>query len=226
MSAAAEKSAGKVTADQQAKLLACAQSAYAAEGLRKTALDAVAGTLQPADLPPLQAWYDSPLGRKIAVIERDSSQQVPDPQERIQRGTAALARRTPRARRRCSPSSRESHSVEMMTDTVIEMTLAVQQGMASVDPSATANSNAALRAQLASRRPQIVEHYAQISLDAYAFTYGELTDGELQQYADFLGSAGGASFNDGTMRGIARALNSGATQLGKCMQGIRPTKGS
>jgi hypothetical protein len=68
--------------------------------------------------------------------------------------------------------------------------------------------------------------YAQISLSAYAFTYGGLADDELQRYADFLGSPSGTAFNEATMRGVARALNSGAVQLGRCMQGVRPTKGS
>lgn len=37
-------------------LLACADSAYGADAMRATALDAVAGALQPADVPPLLAW--------------------------------------------------------------------------------------------------------------------------------------------------------------------------
>ena len=226
LSAAAAKSAGKVSAEQRAKLRGCAQSAYAAEGLRRTALDALAGALQPGDLPTLEAWYDSPVGRKIGATERDSSQQVQDPQERVRRGAEALASASETRKAALQAIVTQSHSVELMTDTVIEMTLAVQQGVASLDPSASGHSTAEFQAQLASRRPQIMGHFAQISLNAYAFTYGGLADDELQRYADFLGSASGTAFNDASMRGVARALNAGAVQLGRCMQGTHPTKGS
>jgi hypothetical protein len=226
MSAAAAKNPAKASAEQQAKLMDCAQSAYATEGLRETAIDAVAGALQPADLPTLEGWYDSPIGRKIAATERDSSQQVQDPQERVRRGAASLASAGDARKAALQAIVTQSHSVELMTDTVIEMALAVQQGMASLAPSASGNSTAELKAGLAGRRPQIMGRYAQISLSAYAFTYGGLADDELQRYADFLGSPSGTAFNEATMRGVARALNSGAVQLGRCMQGVRPTKGS
>jgi hypothetical protein len=226
MSAAAAKSAGKVTAEQQAKLLGCAQSAYATEGLRKTAIDAVAGGLQATDVPVLKAWYDSAVGHQIALAEHDSSELVPDPQERVRRGAEELAKADDARKAALQAIVTKSRSVEMMTDTVIEMTLAVEQGMASVNASAQGNSTSQIKAQLESRRPQIVGHYAEISLDAYAFTYGALSDDELQRYADFLGSPSGIAFNDATMRGVARALSSGSVQLGRCMQPGRPTKGA
>jgi hypothetical protein len=227
MSSAVAKNAATLSAGQQAKLLGCAQSAYASEGLRKTAIDAVAGGLQPADVSVLNAWYDGALGHQIALIEHDSSELVPDPQERVRRGTDVLASASDARKAALQAIVTKSHSVEMMADTVIEMTLAVQQGMASVLPSAPGNSTAELKARLESQRPQIMGHYAQISLNAFAFTYGGLSDDELQRYADFLGSPSGIAFNDATMRGVARALNSGSVQLGRCMQqGDRSTKGA
>ena len=91
MAAAIQRSGGQVGEPQQARMLACAQSAYSGAVLQSAALDAIMGTLQPQDLAPLHAWYDSPLGRKIATIEATSAQQTPDPQERLRRGTQALA---------------------------------------------------------------------------------------------------------------------------------------
>jgi len=226
MSAAAAKRGGKISAEQQAKLLGCAQSAYATEGLRKTAIEAVAGGLQPADVPVLKAWYDSAVGHQIALTEHDSSELVPDPQERVRRGAEELTKAGDTRKAALQAIVTKSHSVEMMADTVIQMTLAVEQGMASVDPAAPANSTAELKAQLESRRPQIVGHYAEISLNAYAFTYGAMSDEDLKRYADFLGSASGTAFNDATMRGVARALNLGSVELGRCMQGAKATKGA
>lgn len=226
MSAAVAKSAGTVTPAQQAKLLGCAQSAYAAEALRKTALDAVAGGLQPADVAPLQAWYDSALGHQVALTEHDSSELVPDPQERVRRGAAELAKADDARKAALQAIVKNSHSVEMMTDTVIEMTLAVEQGMASVNPTAPGGSPSELKARLESRRPQIVGHFAEISMNAYAFTYGALSDDDLKRYAEFLGSPSGTAFNDATMRGVARALSLGSVQLGRCMQPAGAAKGA
>ncbi len=67
---------------------ACADTA---DAMRATAVDAVAGALQPSDVAPLMAWYDSPLGRRVAGMEEASTAQVIDPQERLRRGSAALA---------------------------------------------------------------------------------------------------------------------------------------
>ncbi|MEP6502825.1 MAG: hypothetical protein ABJD97_05825 [Betaproteobacteria bacterium] len=226
MADAAAKTPGRLGPAQSAKLAECVQTAYASERLRTTAVDAVAGTLQPADLPPLAAWFDGEEGRKIATLEQTSSAQVPDPQERLRRGAEALANASDARKLALRAIIAKSHSVEMMADTLIEMALAVQQGMASAEAAASGPSPAELRANLAGKRPQLLAHYAQVSINAYAFTYAALGDDELRQYADFLGSPAGTAFNDGTMRDVSRALGAGAVQLGRCVPAVRALKGS
>ena len=218
MSAATAKNPGKETPAQKARMLDCAQSAYAGDGLRTPAIDAVAGTLQPADVAPLQAWYDSPLGRKISAMEASSATQMTDPQERLRRGADSLNGASDARKAALQAILTETHSVAIMADTLIEMALAVQQGMASLDPATTGASIAELKANLNSRRPQLVEHYAQISLPAYAFTYTGLGDDELGKYAQYLGTPSAKAFNDGSTRGISRALTSGSVKLGRCLK--------
>ena len=218
MSAAMAKNPGAQTEAQKARMLDCAQSAYAGDGLRAPAVDAVAGTLQPGDVAPLLAWYDSPLGRKISAVEESSASREADPQERLRRGAEALSGASEARKAALQAILTETHSVDIMADTLIEMALAVQQGMASLDPSASAASIAELKANLGSRRPQLIQHYAQISLPAYAFTYVGLADDELAKYADYLGTPPAKSFNDGSMRGVSRALTSGSVKLGRCLK--------
>ena len=218
MTAAMAKSPGTRTDAQKTRLLDCAQSAYAVEGLRVPAVDAVAGTLQPADVPPLMAWYDSPLGRKIAATEEASAGREADPQERLRRGGDMLATASEARKAALHAILDETHSVDIMADTLIEMALAVQQGMASVDPAASGASISEIRANLNSRRPQLLQHYAQISLPAYAFTYADLGDDELAKYATYLGTPEARSFNDGSMRAVSRALASGSVKLGRCLK--------
>jgi hypothetical protein len=218
MAAAMAKNPGTVTEAQKTRMLDCAQSAYASDGLRSPAIDAVAGTLQPADVAPLQAWYDGPLGRKISAMEASSGTQVTDPQERLRRGGEALSGASEARKASLQAILTETHSVDIMADTLIEMALAVQQGMASFDPAASGTSIAELKANLSSRRPQLIQHYAQIALPAYAFTYAELGDEELKTYADYLGTPAAMSFNDGSTRGVARALTSGSVKLGRCLK--------
>ena len=224
MSDSMNKNPGQLTDAQKSRMLDCAQAAYAADGLRPPAVDAVAGTLQPADVAPLQAWYDSPLGRKISAMEASSATQVTDPQERLRRGAQALGGATGARKAALQAILTETHSVDIMADTLIEMALAVQQGMASLDPAATSASIAELKANLNSRRPQLVDHYAQISLPAYAFTYTGLGDDELARYAQYLATPAAKAFNDGSSRAISRALTSGSVKLGRCLKdaGARP----
>ena len=218
MSAAMAKNSGRQTPAQKARLLDCAQSAYAADGLRAPAIDAVAGTLQPSDVASLKAWYDSPLGGKITAMEASSAAQLTDPQERLRRGAEALSGASEARKAALQAIVAETRSVDMMADTLIEMALAVQQGMASVDPAASGASIAELKANLSVRRPQLVQHYAQIAQPAYAFTYAGLDDDELAKYADYLGTPAARSFNDGSMRGVSRALTLGSVKMGRCLK--------
>jgi hypothetical protein len=218
MSAAMANRPGAPAGGQDARMLACAQAAYAAEGLRVPAVDAVAGALQPADVAPLLAWYDGPLGRRIAGVEEASAGREADPRERLRRGAEALSGASDARKAALRAILDETHSVDIMADTLIEMALAVQQGVASVDPAASGASINELRANLNGRRPQLIQHYAQISLPAYAFTYSELGDDELAQYAAHLATPAARAFNDGSMRAVARALTSGSVRLGRCLK--------
>ena len=206
------------------RLLACADTAYGADAMRATAVDAVAGALQPADVPPLLAWYDSALGHKVAGMEEASAAQVADPAERLRRGEQAL--RTASAGRKASLQAilTETRSVDIMADTVIESAIAVRQGAASVDGTATASAMADIKADLSARRPQLVARYSQMALPAYAFAYEGLADDDLERYADYLAGASAKAYNDATVRGVARALSDGSFKLGRCLKdaGAKP----
>ena len=200
------------------RLLGCADTAYGADALRATAVEAVAGALQPADVPALLAWYGSALGRKVAGMEEASSAQVTDPAERLRRGDQAL--RTASAGRKASLQAilTETRSVDVMADTVIESAIAVRQGVAGVDGTATASSIADIKADLSAKRPQLVARYSQMALPAYAFAYATLDDDELQHYADYLAGSSAKAYNDGAVRGVARALADGSVKLGLCLK--------
>ena len=218
MSDAIDKNGAGVPAERKAKMLACAESAFAPEALRAIAVDAVAGALQPSDARPLANWYDSVLGRRIAAEEESSARQVIEPQERIRRGTDALAAASEARKAALQAIVTETRSVDIMADTLIEMAFAVQEGVASLDPAVTQAQLAQIHATLASRRPQVMAHYTQISLPAYAFTYARLDDDEVQKYADHLTTPSAKAFNDGSTRGVARALGTGSAKLGRCLR--------
>ena len=218
MSDGLDKHAAGPSAEQKARMLDCAQSSFGADALRAIAVDAVAGALQPAEVVPLLAWYDSPPGRRIAAAEEASAGRMLDPQERLRQGAEALAAASPARRAALQAIVTETHSVEVMADTLIGMAFAVQQGMASLDPAATAETLADIKAQMSGRRPQLIQHYAQISLPAYAFTYATLGDDDLGRYAGHLAGDPAKSFSDGSTRGVARALAAGSAKLGRCLK--------
>ncbi len=218
MQAAMDKQPTPLPADRKAALVTCTQAAYAAEPLRATAVDAIAGALQPADVPPLLAWYDSALGRRVSGMEETSSAQVLDPQERVRLGNEALAGASGARKAAIQAILVETHSVDIMADVLIEMATAVQQGVASAEAAASTASPADIRAHLAGRRPQIVAHYAQMAQPAYAFTYAGLGDDELKQYADYLGTPAARAFNEAALRGTSRALSAGSVKFGRCLK--------
>ena len=200
------------------RLLACADTAYGADALRATAVDAVAGALQPTDVQALLAWYDSALGRKVAGMEQSSSAQVTDPAERLRRGDQALSKASAGRKASLQAILAETRSVDIMADTVIESAIAVRQGTASAEGTATASSMAEIKADLSARRPQLVARYSQMALPAYAFAYAGLDDDELKRYADYLAGSSAKAYNDGVVRGVARALSAGSVTLGRCMK--------
>jgi hypothetical protein len=218
MARALSQGAGAPGEAVKARVLGCADTAYGADAMRATALDAVAGALRPDDVPALIAWFDSPLGAKVASQEQATATQATDPAERMRLGDEAL--RTASAQRKASLQAiiTETHSVEIMADTAIEMAVAVRQGAASADPSASASAMAGIRDELSARRLQIVARYAQISLPAYAFAYSGLNDDELKRYADYLATPAAQAYRDGSERGVARALVDGSTKLGRCLK--------
>ena len=200
------------------RMLACADTAYSADAMRATAVGAVSGALQATDVSTLTAWYDSALGRQVAGMEEASTAQVIDPQERLRRGSAALE--TASATRKASLQAilAETRSVDIMADTVIESAIAVRQGVAGANGTATAVAMSDVRADLSARRPELVARYSQMALPAYAFAYAGLDDDELKRYADYLAGASAKTYNDGSVRGVARALSDGSVKLGRCLK--------
>ncbi len=226
LNAAAQKDGGKLDAEQQKRLLTCAEGAYAIDRIRAAAIDAVAGALSEPDLAPLRAWYDSPLGGRITQMEEASSALAVDPQERLRLGAEKLAGAGPARTAALQAILDNTHGSQRMVDTMIEVTLAIQQGVASADPSAAVPPAAEMRAALEQQRPQLAARYERILLSLFSFNYAGLPDDELRRYADFLASASGMAFNDAGARAVSRALRGGGVQLGRCVQEARTTRGS
>ena len=223
MASALARNGGAVPQATKTRLLDCASTAYAADALRATAVDAVAGALQPADVPVLVAWYDSELGRRVAGLEQASSAKVADPAERLRRGAQLL--RTASAGRKASLQAMisETRSADVMADTAIEMAIAVREGLASADPSATPGAIADIKAALDAQRPQLVARYAQMGLPAYAFAYDGLNDDDLERNADYLASVAAKAYSDASVRGVARALTDASVRLGRCLKDVKDT---
>ncbi|MCK9685110.1 hypothetical protein [Scleromatobacter humisilvae] len=218
MAGALARNPGALPEATKARLLGCAATAYGAEALRATATDAVAGALQPADVPVLVAWYDSELGHRIAALEQASAAKVADPAERLRRGEQLLQAASPGRRASLQAMLAETRSADVMADTAIEMAIAVREGLARADPSATPRAIADIKADLDAKRPQLVARYAQMGLPAYAFAYDGLDDDDLKRNVDYLASAAAKAYSDASVRGVARALNDASVALGRCLK--------
>lgn len=226
LDSAAQQAHDKLEPEQRRRLASCTQGAFAAEPMRVVAVQTVAGALAAADLPALQGWYDSATGRKVSALEEAAGALTGDPRERLRLGSETLAAASAARRAALQAVLDNTASPQRMVDTMVEVTLAVQQGFHSAAPDVPGPSADELRAMLERQRPQLTARYTEILRALFASTYAGLDDAELQRYADFLHTSAGTSFNDAAMRGMVRALRGGAVQMGRCVQDARSTHGS
>ena len=218
MAGASARAGGAQAEAARARLLGCAATAYGTDAMRATAVDAVAGALQPADVPALVAWYDGELGHRIAGLEQASAAKVEDPAERLRLGEQLLRTASDRRIAALQAILANTRSAAIMADTSIEMAIAVRQGLAMANPSTTARTLADIKADLDARRPQLVARYAGMGLPAYAFAYDALSDDELDRLAEHVASPAARTYGDASERGVARALSDASVALGRCLK--------
>ena len=90
LQASASQSAAPIGQEVLQQLLRAADAIYAPEPMRGSALRALAKAIDPAHVPALLAWLDSPLGRDIVNLEEaGAAETAPAPYREPVRAIAA-----------------------------------------------------------------------------------------------------------------------------------------
>jgi len=208
-------------AEEQQRLGRSVDTAFAPDPVRASALRVLTDGLSPSLVPPLLAWFDSALGRRITALEEASAASGADPTEALREGAALLDRATPERRQLLGRIVELTQAPEAAVSMMINTALAIQQGVASVAPAMPGPSRQELKAGLEGQRASMRRAFEGVMLAAFARAYETLPDAELAAYAEFIGTPGGRHFNDVATRAVERAMVDGAQALGRSLPGAK-----
>jgi hypothetical protein len=218
--ALAERGARPSESESQ-RLDAAIEQAFAPGRLRASALDALAARLERRHVPALRAWYGGSTGGAITRLEEATAAPGFELNTALAEGVRQLGVMQPARRELLQDVMRVARMVESMTDVTLGIALAVQAGVASMDPGQPGPSAAQLRAEIEKQRPQLTRSLGGVSLALLAATYRGVPDGDLQQYRDFLASTAGRHFNEAGLHAMQAALLQAAHELGRALPGTR-----
>jgi hypothetical protein len=197
------------------RLMAAADTAFAAERMRASALRVVsAGTRQPY-VAPLLGWFDSPAGRRIALAEEAAAKDATEPTVQAQRGMELLNAAAPARRELMAQVVEASRAARSLTDIVINIAVAVRGAILAAEPAAKGPTAAALRAELEAQRPQLLEAFRGFAWASFAVVYQQLPDDDLRAYVQLMGTSAGEHFNDVGESAIETAMLDAIGALGK-----------
>jgi Uncharacterized protein conserved in bacteria (DUF2059) len=205
----------KVSADELGRLQKLVDSAYGADRMRAVASESLEKEIKAADLPNLNAWYDSALGVKITQVEVAASAAGQDSEKLMREGMALFSKARANRQDLLKQTSAATRAPEMLTNITIDVATATALGVAQAMPDSPGISIRELRAQMQAQRPSILQTMTVVCHAVFASTYATLSDAELARYLVFLKSPAGQNFNDAIMRALSAAMVDGSTAFGR-----------
>jgi phytoene dehydrogenase-like protein len=203
-------------------LLHATDAAFAADVLRAAVRSALAVRVPPAQVPALEGWLGSELGRRITALEVMASRPERDSERVIRSGIQRLAEASEERQRLIESLVESARAAESITDMTINVAVAVQRGMANVRPELPMPPVTSLREAFAGQRAQMLQAYRGMSQAVFADTYKGLSEAELTSYLEFLRGAAGRQFLKATMQAMEQALVQAAEKLGGRLPGVKP----
>lgn len=196
------------------------ESAYSAQRLRSTCLDAASKRFDKVHVAALRRWYEGSPGSAITRLDVAHSRQ--DQRASLEQGTALLSTMPSSRRRILEEVVLATRVAEMQTELTIGTALAVGRG--AWDPSnPAAPSWRELKAALDAQRHRLMRAASAQSLAALADTYSSLPEADLESYLNFLKSGPGRHFVDVTIHALGAAMLGSAMDLGSALMNSKGT---
>ncbi len=201
-------------------------TAFAADRLRRLALQSLTSSLQPAHVERLRQWYGSPLGEKLTRLEEAAAASQNDTIAVASEGGALLE---------TLPSVRQAQYYEMLeatqaAESMVQMltavTMAISQGVEAAKPTLPGPTAAELRGLLQARRPMMLKLFSALFMANAALTYRSLPDAELSPYVVFLKSDAGRHFTQATMAALQAVITDASVEFGRSLPAARDAANS
>lgn len=160
-------------------------------------------------------WYASPTGQLITGLEVASSSSPKETQRFIEEGNQALTGAGIRRKQQLMRLLEVTRSAELIVETQIQVAVGMVAGMRSGQPHAPGATAATLERELRRHKPQMVAASAGVAMALYAAIYATVSDAEIDQYLDFLGSNDGMRFHDAVFQSFVEITTRQATQYGR-----------
>lgn len=216
--AATAQQGDKATPAQTDRVMRAIDAAFAPDRLRANLKATLSQGLQAQHLQPVEAWYASDLGRRVAALDREAGARS-DVAAVMQDGAALLQSMSASRRAQLEQMVEVVQGAELLASLAINTALAVQLGAQSVLPGRPGPTAQALRDQLHLQRPRLVDNFRRLMLASTASGYASLADEDLAQYLVFLQSAAGRHVTEQGMKAFEAAMVQASGELGRRLPG-------
>lgn len=166
------------------------------------------------DKKQLLAHFNSPLGKRIAGLEREATGRETEI-ALYTTDTSAYAARIPLY----TELNTLTGASELAANAAIDMGVAMETGIMSA-LSGVAVDATALNAEVERQRPAVLRQTAEAMVKRFAYTYRDLTDDELKSLMEFARSPSGSKFHRVVGGLLTETLTSRAKDLGKMLVSI------
>jgi hypothetical protein len=198
-----------------------ADKAFAPETLKQEFRLELDGKVTEADLDSVLAFYKSPLGARMKALEKAS--QSADARAEITKMTRELLERLKNEPERAEVLTLIDSALrltELSTDSAFNTDRTMAIGMAATDAKTTALTSeavGAIDADMEKMRPAMTAEIKVKRLPFMAYTYRELTIGELRQYLVFVTSSIGKSYYGAVEPAMNKVLVKAGEEFGHAL---------
>jgi hypothetical protein len=214
---------GAIAPEQMARIQQAIEQAYETEQLRGAATRQYAQILTPETWTQLVAWYDTEFGKKIVAWEVAASKAADDPSPLITQGQQLYSQAPSERQLALRQITHISEAAQAGADLIINTTLGIMRGFAISNPQLAAPLLKDKEQELRANRSELIRSYQPVAQGFISYTYRQASTEELQQYASFLSSPVGKSFNNNTNQIIDKVLREAAQDMGVEMTKTRPS---
>ncbi len=219
----AKQRGSPMLADQPfARLNGAIDRAFAPDVLRETVALQMEELLSAADEAEVLKWLSSDLGARFTRWEVEAGA---NPAQREIEAPKLAAALTPARREKYLRLGQGLDSGNTVVTLTIDITSAIVYGIALVTPGTDADVAAlGIRKRMEAQRPQMVQQFAERSLQTYSYVYRNATDAQVEAYVKFVETPASRRYHAAGVKALDEAISQAANILGKDLGGLPPER--